>query len=189
MRGMTSRTDGEFADYMTARLPALRRLAFVLCQDWHRADDLAQAAAIKAYTHWARVARADNTDAYVNAIVVREFLHDRRSAWARLVSLTDAPETTARQSDHDGSLDLRSAVGALPPRQRAVLVLRFYCDLNVFQTAAALGCTPGTVKSQTAKALDSLRRAMGSAADAVGAGSPVTPAVVRAAAEGGQLHA
>ena len=55
---MTSRHDGEFAGYMAARLPALRRLAFLLCQDWHRADDLAQAAAIKAYTHWARAARA-----------------------------------------------------------------------------------------------------------------------------------
>jgi RNA polymerase sigma-70 factor (sigma-E family) len=185
---MTSRHDGEFAEYMTARLPALRRLAFLLCQDWHRADDLAQAAAIKAYSHWARAARADNTDAYVNAILVREFLHERRSAWSRLVSLTDGPETAARQADHDSSLDLRSAVVALPPRQRAVLVLRFYCDLNVYQTAEALGCTPGTVKSQTAKALDSLRRAMGSDPEAALSESP-TPTVGRAAIEGGQLHA
>jgi RNA polymerase sigma-70 factor (sigma-E family) len=186
---MTSRHDGEFADYMAARLPALRRLAFLLCQDWHRADDLAQAAAIKAYTHWARAARAGNTDAYVNAILVREFLHERRSAWARRVSLTEPPETSARQTDHDSSLDLQSAVVALPPRQRAVLVLRFYCDLNTFQTAEALGCTPGTVKSQTAKALDSLRRAMGGAADAGPAESPARPTVARAAAEGGQFHA
>jgi RNA polymerase sigma-70 factor (sigma-E family) len=185
---MTSRNDGEFADYITARLPALRRLAFLLCQDWHRADDLAQAAAIKAYTHWVKAARADNTDAYVNAILVREFLHERRTAWARLVSLTEAPETAATQADHDSSLDLRSAVVALPPRQRAVLVLRFYCDLNVYQTAEVLGCAPGTVKSQTAKALDALRRAMGTGPDASHAGGPA-PAVGRAAIEGGQLHA
>jgi RNA polymerase sigma-70 factor (sigma-E family) len=183
---MTSRHDEEFAEYMTARLPALRRLAFVLCQDRHRADDLAQAAAIKAYTHWARAARADNTDAYVNAILVREFLHERRSAWSRLVSLTDAPETAARQRDHDSSLDLQTAVVALPPRQRAVLVLRFYCDLNIYQTAEALGCAPGTVKSQTAKALGSLRRAMGSGADG---GTPAPSAVGRIATEGGQFHA
>ena len=117
---------------------------------------------------------------------MHEFLHERRSAWSRLVSLTDAPETAARQGDHDSSLDLQSAVVALPPRQRAVLVLRFYCDLNIYQTAAALGCTPGTVKSQTAKALDSLRRAMGSAADA---GTPAPSAVGRVATEGGQSHA
>ena len=183
------RRDDEFADYIAARLPALRRLAFLLCQDWHRADDLAQAAAIKAYTHWARAARADNTNAYVNAILVREFLHERRSGWARRVSLTDAPETAASQADHDSSLDLRSAVAALPPRQRAVLVLRFYCDLNVYQTAEALGCTHGTVKSQTAKALDALRRAMGGAADGGPAGNPAPPAVARAATEGGQFHA
>jgi DNA-directed RNA polymerase specialized sigma24 family protein len=67
-----------------------------LCQDWHRADDLAQAAAIKAYTHWVKAARADNTDAYVNAILVREFLHERRTAWARLVSLMEAPDKAAR---------------------------------------------------------------------------------------------
>ena len=181
---MTSRYDGQFADYITARLPALRRLAFLLCQDWHQADDLAQAAAIKAYTHWARAARADNTDAYINAILVREFLHERRSGWVRRVSLTEPPESAASQADHDGSLDLRSAVSVLPPRQRAVLVLRFYCDLNTFQTAQALGCTPGTVKSQTSKALDSLRRAMGGAADA-GPG----PTVARAATEGGRFHA
>ena len=95
---------------------ALRRLAFLLCQNWHQADDLAQAAAIKAYAHWARAARADNTDAYVNAILVREFLRERRSGWARLVSLAEAPEAAARQADHDSSLDLRSAVVALPPR-------------------------------------------------------------------------
>jgi RNA polymerase sigma-70 factor (sigma-E family) len=184
---MTSRHDGEFADYMTARLPALRRLAFLLCQDWHRADDIAQSAAITAYTHWARAARADNTDAYVNAILVREFLHERRSAWSRLVNLTDAPEAMARLADHDSSLDLQAAVVKLPPRQRAVLVLRFYSDLNVYQTAEALGCAPGTVKSQTAKALDSLRRAMGCAADAGLTGSHA--AVTRAAIEGGQFHA
>jgi len=186
---MTSRHDEDFAEYMTARLPALRRLALVLCQDRHRADDLAQAAAIKAYTHWARAARADNTDAYVNAILVREFLHERRSAWSRLVSLTDAPEAAASQGDHDSSLDLQAAVGTLPPRQRAVLVLRFYCDLNIYQTAEALGCTPGTVKSQTAKALDSLRRAMGSAVDAGPAEALARPAVTRAVTEGGRFHA
>jgi RNA polymerase sigma-70 factor (sigma-E family) len=181
--------DDEFADYVAARLPSLRRLAFLLCQDWHRADDLAQAAAIKAYTHWARAARADNTDAYVNAILVREFLHERRSGWARRVTLTDPPDTAACQADHDSSLDLRSAVVALPPRQRAVLVLRFYCDLNVYQTAEALGCTPGTVKSQTAKALDSLRRAMGGVADTAAADGHARKAARATTAGGDSLDA
>jgi DNA-directed RNA polymerase specialized sigma24 family protein len=65
--------------------------------------------------------------------------------------------------DHDAVLDLRAAVAARPPRQRATLVLRYYCDLNVDQAAEILGCSPGTVKSQTAKALEAVRRALGPA--------------------------
>ena len=187
---MTSRHDQEFADYIAARLQALRRLAFLLCQDWHRADDLAQATAIKTYTHWARAERAGNTDAYVNAILVREFLHERRTGWARRVRLTEPPEIMAFPADQDSSLDLRSAVAALPPRQRAVLVLRFYCDLNIYQAAEVLGCSPGTIKSQTAKGLDTLRRAMGDAAGGAGPGGNPAPRTVRkAATEGGQFGA
>jgi RNA polymerase sigma-70 factor (sigma-E family) len=186
---MTSRDDREFADYITTRLPSLRRLAFLLCQDWHRADDIAQAAAIKAYTRWPKAAQASNTDAYVNTILVREFLHERRSAWARRVRLTEPPETATVPADQDNSLDLQAAVTALPPRQRAVLVLRFYCDLNTDQTAQALGCTPGTVKSQTAKALSSLRKAMGSATDTGTAGNPAAPVAAKTAIEGGQFRA
>ena len=154
---------------MAHRLPALRRLALLLCQDRHRADDLVQQAIIKVYVHWTKAAGADNTHAYVNAILVREFLHERRSSWATRVSLTDqVPDSAALATDPDGTMDLQAAVAALPPRQRAALVLRFYCDLNVDQSAHALGCSPGTVKSQTAKALDSLRRVMGTAVQSRG---------------------
>jgi RNA polymerase sigma-70 factor (sigma-E family) len=159
---VTARRDAEFADYMSARMPSLRRLALLLCQDWHRADELVQAAMTKLYLHWSRAANAESIDAYVRTILVHEFIAERRSAWARRVSLTDQlPETAGRTADADGSMDLQAAVAGLPPRQRAVLVLRFYCDLNVDQAAQVLGCTPGTVKSQTSKALASLRRALG----------------------------
>jgi RNA polymerase sigma-70 factor (sigma-E family) len=153
--------DAEFTEYASARLPALRRLAMVLCQDWQRADDLVQATITKLYVHWDKARAADHVDAYVRAVLVREFVHERRSSWAKRVSLaggmTDRP---AREVDHDAVLDLRGAVGALPPRQRAALVLRFYCDLNVDQSAQVLNCSPGTVKSQTAKAISTLRRAL-----------------------------
>jgi len=162
---MSAARDVEFAEYVAFRLPALRRLAVLLCQDWQRADDLVQQAIIKVYVHWAKASGADNTDAYVNAILVREFLHERRSGWTRRVSVTDQlPESAILAVDTDGLMDLQVAVTALPPRQRAALVLRFYCDLNVDQTAAALGCSTGTVKSQTAKALATLRSRL--AADA-----------------------
>jgi DNA-directed RNA polymerase specialized sigma24 family protein len=98
----------------------------------------------------------------VRTILIRAFLAERRSAWTRRVALFSAyPELPgAPDPDPDTRLDVRAALASLPPRQRATLVLRFYCDLPVEQTAAELGCTPGTVKSQTAKGLSALRRAL-----------------------------
>jgi RNA polymerase sigma-70 factor (sigma-E family) len=156
-----SRRDDEFTDYVTARMWWLRRLAYLLCQDWQHADDLVQAAITRLYTHWGRAAAVEHTDAYVRTILVREYLGERRSGWARRVSLSaDLPETASVLVDHEGALDLRAALAGLPPRQRATLVLRFYCDLNVDQAARLLGCSTGTVKSQTAKGIGALRRAL-----------------------------
>jgi RNA polymerase sigma-70 factor (sigma-E family) len=156
---MPAETDAEFAEYVGGRLPSLRRLAFLLCHDWHRADDLVQASITKLYVHWHRARNAANVDAYVRTIIVREFLHERRSAWARRVMLGSLlPDQPAADLDADAAIDLRAAITALPTRQRAVLVLRYYCDLDVEHSAEVLGCSPGTVKSQTARALASLRR-------------------------------
>jgi RNA polymerase sigma-70 factor (sigma-E family) len=163
--------DAEFTAYVTARLPALRRLAYLLCADWTQADDLAQNAIIKLYVHWGRARAADDVDAYARAVLVREFLGERRSGWSRRVrpeaQPPDAPAATGHHGhdhDHDAALDVRSALAGLPPGQRAVLVLRFYSDLSVAQAAQILGCSPGTVKSQTMRGLDALRRAIGPAA-------------------------
>ncbi len=153
--------DAEFTEYVEARLPALRRLAMLLCQDWQRADDVVQATITKLYVHWSRARAADNIDAYVRTILAREFLHEQRSGWMRRVSLPGVvPDSPAAAADHDAVLDLRTAMASLAPRQRAAVVLRFYCDLNVDQSARVLGCSPGTVKSQTSRALDALRRAL-----------------------------
>ena len=158
---MSSRDD-EYTEYISARMMSLRRTAYLLCQDWHRADDLVQAAITKLYVHWSRARAADHIDAYARTVLVREFLGERRSAWARRVRLDGqlTRASTGETSDHDALLDLRAALGAVPPRQRATLVLRFYCDLNVEQAAQVLGCSPGTVKSQTVKGLTALRRAL-----------------------------
>ena len=159
---MTMPHDTEFADYVSASIPSLRRLALLMCRDWHRADDLVQATLTRLCLHWGKAAAADSTDAYVRAILVREFMRERRSGWARRVSVSDSPpELPPATADVDGLLDLQAAVSALPPGQRAVLVLRFYCDLSVSQSAEALGCTAGTIKSQTAKAIATLRRDLG----------------------------
>ena len=153
--------DAEFTEYVSARLPALRRTAYLLCQDWHGADDLVQAAITRLYVHWGRARAVDHTDAYARVILVREFLSERRSPWARRVTLREQlPDAVGTVTDHAAVLDVRTALAGLPRGQRATLVLRFYCDLNIDQAAEALGCSAGTVKSQTAKGLDALRRAL-----------------------------
>jgi RNA polymerase sigma-70 factor (sigma-E family) len=174
MVGLSARRDSEFTEYVQARLTWLRRLAYLLCQDWNGADDLVQAAVIRLYVHWGQARAADQIDGYVRGILVREFLSVRRAAWARRVVLADSvPEAAVLTCDLDAALDLRGALARLPPRQRATLVLRFYCDLSVDQAAQALGCSAGTVKSQTAKGLGALRGMLGPASAGLQGGSPV----------------
>src|SRR5689334_1798014 len=133
----------EYTEYVAARLASLRRLAAVLCDDWQRADDLVQATLTKLYVHWGRAREASHADAYARAVLVREFIHERRSSWARRVTLRGGlPDPPAATVDQDAVLDLRAAVAALPARQRATLVLRFYCDLSVDQCADVLRCSP-----------------------------------------------
>jgi RNA polymerase sigma-70 factor (sigma-E family) len=159
---VTSSRDEDFAEYASARMPALRRLAMLLCHDWHSADDLVQAAITKLYLSWSRANAADGIDSYVRTILIREFLHEQRKGWARRVTLADElPDRAAYQPDREATLDVQAALATLPPRQRAVLVLRYHCDLNVDQSAQVLGCSVGTVKSQTFKAMAALRRTLG----------------------------
>jgi RNA polymerase sigma-70 factor (sigma-E family) len=182
---VTTQRDADYTEYVESRLPALRRLALLLCQDRHRADDLVQQAVIKVYVHWAKASAADNIDAYVNAILVREFLHERRSGWTRRVSVTDqVPDEPILTADRDGLMDLQAAVAVLPPGQRAVLVLRYFCDLNVDQTAAALGSSAGTVKSQTSKAIATLRSRLKGDAAMSTAGSKASAPMRRRAGKG-----
>lgn len=159
---VTGSLDDEFTHFATVRLASIRRVAYLLCQDWQRADDLVQTAITRLYVRWARARSMEHTEAYLRTILVREYLSEQRSGWARRVSLdAQLPETSYPEPDRDIALDVRAALAALPPRQRATLVLRFYCDLNVEQTAELLGCSVGTVKSQSAKALDALRGRLG----------------------------
>ena len=156
-----SRRDEEFTAYVSVRLPWLGRVAYLLCQDASRADDLVQAAMTRLYVHWGRASAAQNVDGYARTVLVRTFLAEQGSAWMRRVTVSadPSPEYPALAPvDVETRLDLRAALTALAPRQRAAVVLRFYCDLSIEETAGLLGCSPGTVKSQTARGLDALRR-------------------------------
>lgn len=140
-------------------------MAYLLCQDASRADDLVQAAMTRLYVHWGRVSAAQNVNGYARTVLVRTFLADQGSAWMRRVTVAaEPPDEHVAVVDMDMRLDLRVALTALAPRQRAAVVLRFYCDLSIDETAGLLGCSPGTVKSQTARGLEALRRVIAPAA-------------------------
>ena len=158
---MTAGRDTDFTEFAESAVPGLRRLAYMLCHDWHSADDLVQATITRLFVRWPKAAGADNLEAYVRTMLLREFLHERRTSWARRVDLTaEPPAAIAPVPDAEAALDMAAAIGALPRSQRAVLVLRFHCDLSVEQSAALLGCSQGNVKSQTARALAALRRTL-----------------------------
>ncbi|MDX6742284.1 SigE family RNA polymerase sigma factor [Actinocorallia sp. A-T 12471] len=151
--------DEEYTAYVTSRTLWLRRVAYLLCQDWNRADDLVQTAVTRLYLQWRRASQADSLDAYTRTVLVRVFLSEQRTGWWKRAVVTDAPPDAARTGP-DLALDLRAALAALAPRQRAAVVLRFYCDMSIEDTANALGCTEGTVKSHTSRALTALRRSL-----------------------------
>ena len=159
---MPDGSEEDYVDYVSARIPALRRLAYLLTSDGHRADDLVQQTITTLYVKWRRARAADNLDAYVRTMLVRTFLDERRLAWARVRLFREMPEPPPFTDD--GSEDrqvVRAALRRVPRRQQAVLVLRFYYDLSVEEVAATLGCTAGTVKSQTSRGLATLRRLLG----------------------------
>ncbi|HTJ70622.1 MAG TPA: SigE family RNA polymerase sigma factor [Actinospica sp.] len=157
------RRDAAFTEYVAAKGPWLRKVAYLLCQDWHRADDLVQNSIIKLYVQWPQAERIGNLDGYARRVVVNTFLAEQRSSWWRRVVLHEpeyAGHADAGIAHVETSLDLADALGALPARQRATVVLRYFCDLSVEETATALSCSAGTVKSQTARGLDALRRVL-----------------------------
>lgn len=150
--------DEEYTAYVTARLVWLHKVAVLLCQDHARADDLVQTALTRLYVHWRRARVADNLDGYARTTLVRVFLAEQNTAWwRRVTSVQHLPDSVAPAGDADAALDLRTALAALAPRQQVAVVLRFYCDLSIEQTADALNCSTGTIKSQTARALAILR--------------------------------
>jgi RNA polymerase sigma-70 factor (sigma-E family) len=149
----------EFYAFVATRMDRWRRCAYLLCQDWHVADDLVSITLTKLYRSWSKVSGATNRDAYAQRVLTRSWLDERRRTWRRWERLQDeVPEHPHVTPDMVGERQaLADLLRSLGPRQRAVLVLRFYLDCSVEDTAKALGLTESTVKSQSSRALDTLR--------------------------------
>jgi RNA polymerase sigma-70 factor (sigma-E family) len=156
---VTQTQDAEFLEFVRNRGTPLQQSAYLLCGDRHLADDVVQDTLIKAYQNWKRVRHADNPDAYVQRILINEV----RGRWRRRERSTPVAEFVNEPTTADHSEDvarregLMQALLALPLRQRATVVLRYLEGRSERETAVALGCSEGTVKSQTARALKTLK--------------------------------
>jgi RNA polymerase sigma-70 factor (sigma-E family) len=153
--------DEEFREFIRNRASLLHQSAYLLCGDWHLAHDLVQDTLVKAYQHWPRVRQADSPDAYVRRIL----LNEARGRWRRRERVVPVPRFPGgREPVAPDAADeiarragLLEALLALPLRQRATVILRYLEGMSERETAAVLGCSEGTVKSQSARALGTLR--------------------------------
>ena len=142
---MRPETEQDYVEFVTHHANSLCRTAYLLCGDWRRAEDATQEALIRLYRIWGRIQRKGAIGAYARKVVV------------------GGDEYFANEADADAlgvvenRLVITKALAELPPRQRACVVLRYFDELSVEETAIALDCRPGTVKSQTLRALDKLR--------------------------------
>jgi len=155
--------DTEFVEFVTAQRTALVRMARLLTAgDDAFAEDLVQTTLTKLYVHWGRVRRAGNPVGYARTSLTHTFFDEQRRAHRRRETPSETQtetrtELAALEPDLDLAHTVLAALSALAPRQRAVVVLRHWLDLDVAETARVLSCSTGTVKSQNAKALDHLR--------------------------------
>jgi RNA polymerase sigma-70 factor, ECF subfamily len=166
----------EFREFVAARSAALLRTAYLLAGDWATAEDLLQTALTKTYLAWKRLGEIEAVEPYARRVLVNTATSWWRRRWhgerpTETLPERAAPDQIEEQLERDA---LWRHVKALPSRQRAVLVLRFYEDLTEAQTAALLDISTGTVKSQTSRALNTLRQRLG--ADGLAPQPAPTPA-------------
>ena len=159
---MTSAED--FIEFASAASPRLRRTAFLLCGDWQTAEDLAQTTLAKMFVAWRRVSQLDATHAYATRTLINVYLAGRRRKRTAELLPGRLPDRAVEAQAPELRLVVLDALATLPPRARAVVVLRYWEDLSVEQVAELLGCSTGNVKSQSARSLGTLRALLGAAA-------------------------
>jgi RNA polymerase sigma-70 factor (sigma-E family) len=147
----------DFREFVSARQGALRRTAYLLCGDWHQAQDLTQQTLAQLFVAWTRVRAVEAVDSYARQVLVRTYIDESRKRRNHEVAIAELPESGAEEPEIETRLALMAALKQLSPRQRAVVALRFWDDMSVEATAEALGMKANTVKSDTARALAKLK--------------------------------
>ena len=157
------RTHEEFEEFAVARTPQLYRAAWLMCGDAHRAEDLVQDTLAKVYVRWHRRLGApiEHPVAYAHTTLARTYISAQRRRSNHETPVEHLPEVLEPGGDGATRLALRAALDELAPLDRAVLVLRFFEDVSVSETADALGVSPGAVRNRTMRALDRLRAVLG----------------------------
>lgn len=156
---MRAEQESDFLEFVAARTDRLRRFGYLCCGDWHRAEDAVQVTLVKLYAAWTRACKT-SVDAYARRILVNTLIDEHRRGWFRRerVSGRLPDQPIADQGDASAQkLTVMAALSRLPKRQRAVVVLRYWEDLPIEQTAQIMRCSIGTVKSQAARGLQTLR--------------------------------
>ncbi len=154
--------DAAFIEFVATRRTHLRRVAYAVCGDWHRAEDLVQTALVKLYVAWPRLQRDGREEAYVRTIIVRADIDESRRPWRRERPGLDGPDPAAREPlPVEERSALFDALQDLPPVQRRTVVLRHWLGLSITETAHELGVSEGTVKSNSSRGLAKLQQALG----------------------------
>lgn len=155
----TSSRDEQYAAFVAARQAHLRRVAYALCGDWHRAEDVLQTSLVKLYLAWPRIHSAGREEAYARQIIVRATIDEARRPWRRRERSGIEERDVPARADlpYEERSALLDALHELPTMQRRVVVLRYWLGLSVEETATDLGISTGTVKSHSSRGLTALR--------------------------------
>lgn len=156
--------DGEeFREFASARAGQLFRVAYLVCGDWHEAQDLVQTTLAKLFVAWHRVQRTQSPDAYARRVLMNAYLSERRRKRTSEMPVAHPAQSIAASSGDDADLRLTlvAALTKLPPRSRAVVVLRYFDDHSIDAVAQALGVSPAAVKSLNTRGLAQLRDLLG----------------------------
>jgi RNA polymerase sigma-70 factor (sigma-E family) len=152
--------DEEFVEFARTHAASLRRTAYLMCRDWHLAQDLVQTTLAKLYPAWSRLDWLENPTAYARKVLLRTFLDHKRRRGAHEVVVEAVPDT-AQYSHPELRLTLLAALGELTPRDRAIVVLRYWEDLSIEAVAELVGVSISVVKTQSMRSLSKLRELLG----------------------------